>query len=97
MATKFPTHEKFDLVDNMKRAARSSTRNIAEGFGRHHHKENIQFCRISRGSLTELIDDLLIAKEEQYISETEYIEGREKIDKAILSVNGYVKYLKSRL
>ena len=37
----FPDSEKYDMVDNMKRAARSTTRNIAEGFGRHHHKENL--------------------------------------------------------
>ena len=44
----YPKEEKFNLVDNMKRAARSTTHNIAEGFGRFHYQENVQFCRISR-------------------------------------------------
>lgn len=66
---RFPDAEKYDLTDNMKRAARSTTRNIAEGFGRFHYKENIQFCRISRGSLFELIDDLITAKDEGYIDQ----------------------------
>ena len=36
-----------DIIQNIKRAGRSTTMNIAEGFGRHHYKENRQFCRIS--------------------------------------------------
>ena len=92
---KIPKHEQYSLVDNIKRAARSSTRNIAEGFGRHHHGENIQFCRISRGSLFEVIDDLITSLEEQYIDSEEYKIGRQKTEKAIHSVNGYFKYLKS--
>jgi four helix bundle protein len=58
---KFPLHEKFSLTDNMSRASRSATQNIAEGFGRFHYQENIQFCRISRGSLFELIEQYITA------------------------------------
>lgn len=50
----FPAEEKYRLVDQMVRASRSVTANITEGFGRFHFQENIQFCRQSRGSLTEL-------------------------------------------
>jgi four helix bundle protein len=46
---KFPTEEKFRLTDQMIRASRSSTANFAEGYGRFHFQENIQFCRQSRG------------------------------------------------
>ncbi len=61
---KFPTEEKYALTDNMRRASRSITENIAEGFGRFHYQENIQFCRISRGSLFELTDQYITAKDE---------------------------------
>jgi len=77
----------------MKRASHSTTRNIAEGYGRFHYKENIQFCRISRGSLFELIDDLITAKDENYILENEYSEGKMKIEKALNILNGYINYL----
>lgn len=50
----FLDHEKYELVSQMRRASRSVTHNIAEGYGRFHYQENIQFCRISRGSLHEL-------------------------------------------
>lgn len=90
---KLPASEKYDLIDNMKRASRSATRNIAEGYGRFHFKENIQFCRHSRGSLFELIDDLITSKNENYITDEEYLEGRNKIEKALSILNGYINYL----
>ena len=89
----YPKEEKYSIVDNMKRAARSTTQNIAEGFGRFHYRENMQFCRISRGSLFELIDDLISSKDEGFISKVEYELGRDKIAKALALLNGYISYL----
>lgn len=93
--TQLPSNE-FDLKDNISRAARSTTRNIAEGFGRFHYQENIQFCRISRGSLFEIIDDTITMFEEKYISEDNYRNGRAKIDYAVKVLNGYIHYLQKR-
>ena len=62
----YPKDENYSIVDNMKRAARSTTQNIAEGFGRFHYRENMQFCRISRVSLFELIDDLIASVDEEF-------------------------------
>jgi four helix bundle protein len=90
---KLPASEKFDMADNMRRSSRSVTRNIAEGYGRFHYKENKQFCRHSRGSLTELIDDLITCKDECYITENEYLEGRQKIQTALNILNGFINYL----
>ena len=81
------------MKQNLKRASRSATRNIAEGFGRYHYKENIQFCRISRGSLFEIKDDLIICVDEAQVKAEETKEGVELVDKAIASLNGYIKYL----
>ncbi|MFY9307506.1 MAG: four helix bundle protein [Bacteroidia bacterium] len=90
---KLPLQEKYDLIDNMRRASRSCTRNIAEGFGRFHYQENIQFCRISRGSMTELIDDLITCTDEKYISTEQLLTGRQTIQKAMALLNGYITYL----
>jgi four helix bundle protein len=92
----YPREEQYALVDNMKRAARSTTQNIAEGFGRFHFKENLQFCRISRGSLFELTDDLITSIDEGLISKEDYNLGRNKIANALALLNGYIKYLNSR-
>lgn len=45
----FPIVEKYRLTDQMIKASRSVTANIAEGYGKYHYQENIQFCRHTRG------------------------------------------------
>ena len=89
----FPKEELYGLVQDMRRAARSSTHNIAEGFGRYHFQENIQFCRHSRGSLHELVDQLITSIDQEYITQEEYEEGRTLTGRAIALVNGYINYL----
>lgn len=93
LVKKYPKEEKYALVDDMKRGARSSTHNIAEGFGRFHFQENMQFCRISRGSLYELIDQLITSLDDGYITSEEYDKGRDLISKALPLLNGYIGYL----
>ena len=89
----FPDHEKYDLVSQMRRASRSVTHNIAEGYGRFHFQENIQYCRTSRGSLYELIDQVDFAESEKYIT----LEVAHQLEKELLEnikiINGYIRYL----
>ena len=92
----FPKDEKYRLVDQMIRASRSVTANIAEGYGRYHFQENIQFCRQSRGSLYELLDHFFVAYDEEYISQKTFEIFKEKIMKTIKILNGYIKYLKEQ-
>lgn len=92
----FPKEERYELVSQMKRASRSTTANIAEGYGRYHFQENIQFCRTSRGSLYELIDHLTVAVEEEYISQETSDEGETLVRKSIAILNGYIKYLQNQ-
>ena len=92
----FPGEEKYRLSDQMIRASRSSTACIAEGYGRYHYQENIQFCRQSRGSLYELIDHVDVALECEYL-DNNYVESlTQEIKTAIRILNGYIKYLKGR-
>ena len=92
----FPPIEKYRLSDQMIRASRSVTANIAEGYGRYHYQENIQFGRTSRGSLFELIDHFITAYDENYISEESCNMFKDKIDILIAKMNGYIAYLKKR-
>lgn len=66
---KFPREETYSLTDQMRRAAVSITSNVAEGFGRQGYKEKIQFYYIAQGSLIELKNQLLLAKDISYINE----------------------------
>ncbi len=83
----------YDIHDNLKRAARSTTRNLAEGFGRHSHKENTHFCRIARGSLQEMLDDLDDIVIQEYATREASMEGVALIKAAIKSINGYINYI----
>jgi four helix bundle protein len=92
----FPKDEKYRLSDQMIRSSRSATDCIAEGYGRYHYQENIQFCRQSRGSLYELMNQIDTALECEYIDENYFNDMVEKIKSAIRLLNGYIKYLKKR-
>jgi len=91
-----PTEEKYSLREQMRRAAISLTNNIAEGYGRYHYKENIQFCRQARGSLCELIDDLNICNDEGYIGEDLIKQLRTEASHVHKLLNGYIAYLRRR-
>jgi four helix bundle protein len=96
LAKELPVEEKYNLAGQMRRASLSLTNNLAEGHGRYHFQENIQFCRISRGSLMELIDDLNTCIDEEYFPK-DYLEELKiegyRINKML---NGYIAYLKRR-
>ncbi len=89
----FPTEEKFGLVKQIRDAAISTTANVAEGFGRYHYQENIQFCRISRGSLFEILDHLITSVDSGYITAEQFEDGRSRTLYAIKVLNGYLKML----
>ncbi|MDZ7807735.1 MAG: four helix bundle protein [Gracilimonas sp.] len=67
----FPSEEKYRLTDQMIRSSRSISDNIAEGYGRFHYQENIQYCRQGRGSAYELKNQIITAFDCKYIDETD--------------------------
>lgn len=89
----FPKEEKYRIVDQMIRCSRSVTNNIAEGYGRYHYQENIQFCRQSRGSLHELKDHLIICLDENLIDQNTYSEISQLVSESLALLNGYINFL----
>lgn len=89
-----PPEEEYGLAQQMRRAALSITNNIAEGYGRHHWQENAQFCRHSRGSLMELVDDINVCLDQQYAN-ADSLASLKKDDALSLLrlLNGYINYL----
>ncbi len=71
---KFPKKETFGLTGQMRRCAISITSNIAEGFSRSTNKDKRQFYSIAQGSLTELQNQLLIARDVGYLDEDDFQE-----------------------
>lgn len=93
---KFPPEEKFRLADQIIRCSRSIGNNIAEGHGRFHYQDNVRFCIIARGSLSETLDHFIVAKDEKLISEDIFNTFQEKFDRALKLLNGYILFIKKR-
>ena len=89
-----PEEERFGLTSQVLRAARSTTANIAEGYGRFHYMDNAKFCSNSRGSAWEVLDHLITANDEEMISDELLAEGRGLVNEAVKILNGYMNYLK---
>ena len=87
----FPKEETYSLIDQMKRCSVSITSNIAEGFSRQSKKEKIQFYFISKGSLTELQNQLLVAKDVGYLGKNEFKSTAEQTVAVHKLINGLIK------
>jgi four helix bundle protein len=94
---KFPKKETYSLIDQMRRSVASVTANIAEGFGRHSYKEKLQFYYLSQGSLTELKNFILIAKDVGYLDKESI---KKLVDQANLThqfLQGFIRKTKTFL
>ena len=91
-----PNEEKFNLDIQLRKTLCSSTANIAKGYGRYHYQEGLQFYRISKGSTYESKDHLISCFDLGYINNDFYNEGLELIEKAKISLNGYIKFVKTQ-
>lgn len=90
----FPQKETYSLTDQMRRSATSISSNIAEGFSRQSKKEKLQFYYTSKGSLTELQNQLLIARDVGYLAKEMFNNiARETIEVSKL-LNGLIKSIK---
>ncbi|MFZ3032016.1 MAG: four helix bundle protein [Candidatus Moraniibacteriota bacterium] len=95
LTKEFPKEEIFGLVSQMRRCAVSITSNIAEGFSRRSFKDKVHFYVMAQGSLTELQNQLLIARDIGYITQAKFSEIAELsvVDHKILS--GLIKKTQS--
>ncbi len=93
---KVANEEKYNLGAQIRQASISITANIAEGYGRYHYQESIQFYRISRASLYELKDHLISCSDLDFITEKEFKSGIHLIESAKIALNGFINYIKRK-
>ena len=86
----FPPEEKFGIVSQMRKASISIASNIAEGTSRKTKKDQAKFSVIAYSSTIELLNDLIIVFELNFITKEEYDIGRnliEEVTKLISSLH----------
>jgi four helix bundle protein len=89
-----PPEEKWHLNQQVRRSAQSVAANLAEGHGRFYYQDNVRFCYIARGSLTETYTHLILANNMEYISSELFDRLKAQIEELIRIINGYIAYLK---
>lgn len=89
-----PADEKWHLNQQIRRSAQSVSANLAEGHGRYYFQDNVRFCYIARGSLTETYTHLLLARDLKYIPDNLFVQVKSQIEELIRITNCYIAYLK---
>ena len=95
VAKQLPTKERYNLVDQIRRASTSVVLNIAEGYGRYHYLDRLRFYYIARGSLNETLSGFVACDELGYAS-GELSGQRELCHSALRSLNGYIRYVRKK-
>lgn len=91
ITSKFPTEEKFGLVSQLRRAAVSVCSNLAEGSGRSTPKDQGSFYNNAYSSLVEVLNQLLISHELNWISQTDLNDARTDIELISSKINSLRK------
>ena len=85
----FPVEEKYALGDQMRRAVVSVTSNIAEGSGRQSLKDQAHFLELSYGSLMEVMSQIVLALDLNFIDNENYNRLELLIEEEAKIVSGY--------
>jgi four helix bundle protein len=86
-----PSEEKYNRRSQLVRAGSSVPANIAEGFGRYHYQENIQFCRQARGSLYETKNHIIAAQDLNQAPQEDCARLLEQSDDVLRLLNAYLR------
>jgi four helix bundle protein len=95
LTKKLPPSEAYGLNSQITRAVVSIMSNIAEGFDPFSSREFIRFLIISRGSISEVQNDLYIALDLKYISQNEFRLAYDDAKNLGKQINGFIKYLRN--
>ena len=87
----FPDDERFGLISQMRRCAISISSNIAEGSGRHSGKDKARFTEIAFSSALELLNQIIIANDLQFISNKNQDVLRDSISEITAMLNSLHK------
>ena len=87
----FPDEEKFGLVSQLPRASISISSNLSEGTSRIINKDKAHFTTLAFSSAMEVLNQLIISKELEFITENDYLKLREQLSKITNTLNSLRK------
>jgi len=96
LSKNFPIEEKFGIINQIRRAAFSVTANISEGFGRFYFKDKARFYYQARGSVFEVQNFLILAKDLEFISAKECEEFFRKYSEISQIINGLIRVIEKQ-
>ena len=88
----YPKEEQFGLTNQMRRCSVSIPSNIAEGCGRNHKKDSLQFFYVSRGSLYELETQLYLSQDLGFLNISQLNDTLEQLETVRKLINGFIRY-----
>lgn len=87
----FPEEEKFGLTSQLRRASVSVASNLAEGTSRNTNKDKAHFTTMAYSSLMEVLNQIIISKDLNFINDENYKTLRESIEKTANKLNALRK------
>lgn len=94
LTREFPSEEKFGIISQLRRSAISVSSNIAEGCNRWNIKDKARFYEIAFGSLMENLNQLILAHDLNFLSESEFTKMRLLIDELAKNLSALHKSVK---
>jgi four helix bundle protein len=91
----FPKEEIYSFTSQIRRSSISIPSNIAEGHSRRSQADYIQFLKIARGSSAELETQLIISKNLNYLSSTEFNNLNQKSEEISKMLNALITRLQT--
>ena len=96
LAAQLPAHERYNLADQLRRAALSALANIAEGYGRYHYLDKLRFFHYARGSLCETLSHFISAHQVGYMDGDQLAWVCNTEAEAEKSLNGYIGFIRKQ-
>lgn len=92
ITSNFPEAEKYGLISQLRCASISIASNIAEGSARKTFKDKAHFTTIAFGSAVEVLNQLIISHELNFITELDYLNLRKHLESITNKLNSLRNY-----
>jgi four helix bundle protein len=97
LTRQFPKEETFGLISQLRRCAVSVPSNIAEGYGRQHAKDSLNFFYIARGSLYEMETQLYISYDQHFLQLDDLEAVLLHLTECKKLLHGFINHYKQKL